>query len=207
MSRWIQRRDCAIYRALAAASPGHNSRAALAAASASAFSCYSFAQATRPGRRRAILCESCEVQSDWADLPLLGRDRQPGIASVCDLSENRYEFGVFAYEPTAAHLPGTRGAAYASPYWGASLSRRGRCSKRSGKGICRIRVGGKNPLRRLSVTRWDFASQLGLRFPAPHRAIGEGDHTHWSNVASAYRNHGQDFATLTVRLNSDCLAS
>ena len=56
----------------------------------------------------------------------------------------------------------------------------------------------------LSVTHWDFASQLGLRFRFPgDRVIGEVTMRHWSNGGIRLPNHGQDFATFTIRLNSD----
>src|ERR1700730_13717712 len=51
--------------------------------------------------------------------------------------------------------------------------------------------------------RWDFASQLGLRFRLPgSRAMAELTMRHWSNGGIRLPNHGQDFATLTIRLNS-----
>jgi hypothetical protein len=44
---------------------------------------------------------------------------------------------------------------------------------------------------------------LGLRFPLPgNRVVGELTFRHWSNGGIRLPNHGQDFVTLTVRLNS-----
>jgi Lipid A 3-O-deacylase (PagL) len=54
----------------------------------------------------------------------------------------------------------------------------------------------------LSVTRLNFASQRGVRFPLPdNRAVGELTFRHWSNGGIRLPNHGQDFVTLTVSLN------
>ena len=58
----------------------------------------------------------------------------------------------------------------------------------------------------LSVTRWDFASQAGVRFPFPlsgNRALGELTVRHWSNAGVRLPNHGEDFTTFTVRINPD----
>jgi hypothetical protein len=55
----------------------------------------------------------------------------------------------------------------------------------------------------LSVTRWDFAQQLGPRFRLPgNRIIDEVTMRHWSNGGIRLPNHGQDFATVTFSLNS-----
>jgi len=71
------------------------------------------------------------------------------------------------------------------------------------KGFVGFGLAAKTRSDALSVTRWDFASQLGLRFPLlRNRAIGEVTIRHWSNGGIRLPNHGQDFATLTVRLNS-----
>jgi hypothetical protein len=92
----------------------------------------------------------------------------------------------------------------AYPYWGASLSRRWQLFERGPvKGFVGFGLAAKTESDTLSVTRWDFASQLGLRFRLPgNRAIGEVTIRHWSNGGVRLPNHGQDFATLTIRLNS-----
>jgi hypothetical protein len=92
----------------------------------------------------------------------------------------------------------------AYPYWGASLSRRWQLFERgSVKGFVGFGLSAKTESDTLSVTRWDFASQLGLRFRLPgNRVIGEVTIRHWSNGGIRLPNHGQDFATLTFRLNS-----
>jgi hypothetical protein len=64
-------------------------------------------------------------------------------------------------------------------------------------------LAGRTESDVLSVTRWDFASQLGLRFRLPgSHVIGEVTMRHWSNAGIQLPNHGQDFATLMIRVNS-----
>jgi hypothetical protein len=64
-------------------------------------------------------------------------------------------------------------------------------------------VSAKTESDQLSVTRLNFASQLGVRFPLPgNRIIGELTFRHWSNGGIRLPNHGQDFVTLTFRVNS-----
>ena len=92
----------------------------------------------------------------------------------------------------------------ADPYWGVSLSRRWQPFE-SGpvKGFVGFGLAGKTKSDELSATRWDFASQLGLRFHLPgNRAIAQLTMRHWSNGGVRLPNHGQEFATLAVRLNS-----
>ena len=92
----------------------------------------------------------------------------------------------------------------ANPYWGASLSRRWQLFEHGPvKGFVGFGVAAKTESDDLSVTRWDFASQLGLRFRLPgNRVIGEVTMRHWSNGGLRLPNHGQDFATVTFHLNS-----
>jgi hypothetical protein len=121
-------------------------------------------------------------------------------------SDNRYEFGVFRFtNQQLLRLPGThydRNAA--DPYWGASLSRRWQLFERGRvKGLVGFGLAGRSASDTLSATRWDFASQLELRFRLPgNRAIADLTVRHWSNGGIRLPNHGQDFATLTVQLNS-----
>ena len=186
----------------------HNSRAALAACIRFGFLmllvCASYAPRSADAQS---FCESCEVQ-----VGLGGTYHYWGATGSLVLpvsvtwSENRYEFGVFRFtNQQLLHLPGTREERHmASPYWGASLSRRWQVFERGPvKGFVGFGLAAKTRSDALSVTRWDFASQLGLRFPLlGNRAIGEVTIRHWSNGGIRLPNHGQDFATLTVRLNS-----
>jgi hypothetical protein len=161
---------------------------------------------TRPADAQPF-CESCEVQ-----VGLGGTYHYWGATGSLVLpvsvtwSENRYEFGVFRFTNSQLlELPGThRERHMAYPYWGASLSRRWQLFERGPvQGFFGFGVSAKTESDTLSVTRWDFASQLGLRFHLPGgRAVGEVTMRHWSNGGIRLPNHGQDFATLTIRLNS-----
>ena len=121
-------------------------------------------------------------------------------------SENRYELG-FVRVTTQQTLHESRSRnqrLMADPYWGVSLSRRWQLFDRGPvKGFFGFGLAGKTKLDVLSATRWDFASHLGLRFRLPgSRAMAELTMRHWSNGGIRLPNHGQDFATLTIRLNS-----
>jgi Lipid A 3-O-deacylase (PagL) len=120
--------------------------------------------------------------------------------------DNRYEFGAFRF--TTQQLlpwPGTHEERHmANPYWGASLSRRWLVFDRGPvQGYVGFGLSVKTEADVLSVTKWDFASQIGVRFQLPGSpVIGEVTMRHWSNGGIRLPNHGQDFATVTVRFNS-----
>jgi hypothetical protein len=152
------------------------------------------------------LCASCEVQVGlggtyhyWASTGSLV------LPVSVTWSDNRYEFGVFRFtSQQLLKVSGTHERCMADPYWGASVSRRWQLFSR---GPLRVYFGFGLALKTesdvLSVTRWDFASQLGLRFRLPgNRLMGEITMRHWSNAGIQLPNHGQDFATLTFWLNS-----
>jgi len=152
-------------------------------------------------------CESCEVAVGaggtyhyWATTGSLV------LPVTVTWSENRYEFGVFRFtDQQLLPLPGTHRARHmANPYWGASLSRRWQIFERGPvRGFFGFGLAGRTESDELSATRWDFASQLGLRFRLPgDRVIGEVTMRHWSNGGIKLPNHGQDFAIVTFRLNS-----
>jgi hypothetical protein len=152
-------------------------------------------------------CASCEVQIGvggtyhyWATTGSLV------VPVTVTWDEARYEFGVFRFTNTQLiPAPGThRERLMASPYWGISLSRRWQIFEHGPvKGFFGFGLAGRSESDELSSTRWDFASQLGLRFRLPgDRVIGELTMRHWSNGGIKLPNHGQDFATLTFRLNS-----
>jgi Lipid A 3-O-deacylase (PagL) len=92
----------------------------------------------------------------------------------------------------------------ADPYWGVSLSRRWQLFQRGPvQGFGGFGLALRSESDQLSATRWDFAEQLGLRFRIPGQfAVGELTVRHWSNAGIRLPNHGQDFATLTIRLNT-----
>ena len=153
-----------------------------------------------------FLCASCEVQLGvggtyhfWATTGSLV------VPVTLNWDEGRYEFGVFRFTSTQLiPAPGThRQRLMAGPYWGVSLSRRWQIFEHGPvKGFFGFGLAGRSESDELSSTRWDFASQLGLRFRLPgDQLIGEVTIRHWSNGGVKLPNHGQDFATLTFRLN------
>jgi hypothetical protein len=152
-------------------------------------------------------CESCEVQVGIGETYHFW-DTTGGVVLpvTVNWSDSRYEFGLFRISRRqvlySAHFH--NGRVMADPYWGLSLSRRWRLFDRGPvRGFFGFGIAAKTESDELSVTRLDFASQLGVRFPLPgNRVIGELTFRHWSNGGIRLPNHGQDFVTLTVRLNS-----
>jgi hypothetical protein len=153
------------------------------------------------------LCESCEVQVGIGETYHFW-DTTGGVVLpvTVNWSDSRYELGLFRISRRQvlynAHY--RYGRVMADPYWGLSLSRRWRLFDRGPvRGFFGFGIAAKTESDELSVTRLDFASQLGVRFPLPgNRVIGELTFRHWSNGGIRLPNHGQDFVTLTVRLNS-----
>jgi Lipid A 3-O-deacylase (PagL) len=166
-----------------------------------------FAVWAPPSADAQSLCGGCEVQ-----IGLGGSYHYWGTTGSLVLpvsetwSESRYEIGIFRFTgQQLLPLPGTHKERHmANPYWGASLSRRWQIFERGPVlGYFGFGLAGGTESDELSATRWDFASQLGLRFHLPsNRAIAALTMRHWSNGGVRLPNHGQDFATLTVRLNS-----
>ena len=153
------------------------------------------------------LCESCEVQIGIGETyHFWGSTGGVVLPVTLDWSDNRYELGLFRLSSRQilydAHY--RNGHLMANPYWGLSLSRRWRLFDRGPvRGFFGFGIAAKTESDQLSVTRLDFASQFGVRFPLPgNRALGELTFRHWSNGGIRLPNHGQDFVTLTVRLNS-----
>jgi len=118
-----------------------------------------------------------------------------------DLDGNRYELGVFrmATEQTLESLERPPAHKVASPYWGASLSRRW---EPLGNSYARFFAGlgfsYKSETDELNSTHWNFALQLGVRFRLNDgRQALELAVRHWSNAGLKLPNRGQDFATVT----------
>jgi hypothetical protein len=153
------------------------------------------------------LCESCEVQLGIGDTyHFWGTTGGVVLPVTVNWSDSRYELGFFRIS-TRQILYDTHyrnGRLMADPYWGLSLSRRWRLFDRGPvRGFFGFGIAAKTESDQLSVTRLDFASQFGVRFPMPgNHVIGELTFRHWSNAGIRLPNHGQDFVTLTVRLNS-----
>jgi hypothetical protein len=153
------------------------------------------------------LCESCELQIGiGATYHFWGPTGGVAIPITLNWSDGRYELGLFRLSRRQilydAHYP--QGRLMADPYWGLSLSRRWRIFTRGPvKGFFGFGIAAKTESDQLSVTRLDFASQFGLRFPLPgNRIVAELTFRHWSNGGIRLPNHGQDFVTLTFRVNS-----
>ncbi len=153
------------------------------------------------------LCQSCEVQVGLGGTyHFWGTTGGVVLPVMVTWSENRYELG-FVRVSTQQTLQESRSRntrLMADPYWGVSLSRRWQLFERGPiKGFFGFGLAGKTKSDELSTTRWDFASQLGVRFRVPgNRVTGELTMRHWSNGGIRLPNHGQDFVTLTVNLNS-----
>jgi hypothetical protein len=160
-----------------------------------------------PRSECAQFCDSCEVEvGAGGTYHYWGKTGSLVLPVTVTWSESRYEFGVFRFtDQQLLPFPGThRERLMANPYWGASLSRRWQIFERGPiKGFFGFGLAGRTESDELSSTRWDFASQLGLRFRLPgNRVIGELTMRHWSNGGIKLPNHGEDFATLMVRVNS-----
>jgi Lipid A 3-O-deacylase (PagL) len=152
-------------------------------------------------------CQSCEVQVGvGGTYHYWGTTGSLVLPVSLTWSENRYELAAFRFtDQQLLPFPGThRERRMADPYWGASLSRRWRLFEHGPvQGYFGFGVAARSASDELSITRWDFAEQLGLRFHLPgNRVIGEVTMRHWSNGGIRLPNHGQDFATVTFRLNS-----
>jgi len=87
----------------------------------------------------------------------------------------------------------------AKPYWGASVSRRWFFVRGSSwQGYLGFGVSYKTESDDLSVTHWNFASQLGARFALPRSGSSfEVTVRHWSNAGIRLPNRGQDFFTMS----------
>jgi Lipid A 3-O-deacylase (PagL) len=153
------------------------------------------------------LCESCELQIGIGETyHFWGTTGGVVLPITLNWSDSRYELGLFRLSRRQVlydeHYP--NGRLMADPYWGLSLSRRWRIFTRGPvRGFFGFGISAKTESDQLSVTRLNFASQLGVRFPLPgNRVVAELTFRHWSNGGIRLPNHGQDFVTLTVRLNS-----
>jgi len=156
------------------------------------------------------LCESCELQIGIGETyHFWGTTGGVVLPITLNWSDSRYELGLFRLSRRQIlyneHYP--NGRLMADPYWGLSLSRRWRIFTRGPvRGFFGFGISAKTESDQLSVTRLDFASQLGVRFRFPgNRVVGELTFRHWSNGGIRLPNHGQDFVTLTVSLNSGLL--
>lgn len=149
-------------------------------------------------------CASCEIHlglggtyhfwgsTDGVVLPL-----------TVSWDENRYEVGVFRMAGRQTLSKNGSSQVLADPYWGVSASRRWVLLERGRvQGYFGFGLAYREESDILSATRWDFASQLGVRVRLPRNGSAvEFTVRHWSNGGIKLPNHGQDFATLTFRLD------
>ena len=153
------------------------------------------------------ICTSCEAQLGLgATYHFWGPTGGLVFAATMNWDESRYELGVFriARAQVLRDDAYREGCLMADPYWGVSLSRRWQLFQKGPvKALFGFGLALKTESDQLSATRWDFASQLGLRFRIPGQiAVAELTVRHWSNAGVRLPNHGQDFVTFTVRLNT-----
>jgi hypothetical protein len=153
------------------------------------------------------ICESCEVQAGLgATYHFWGPTGGVVLPVTVNWSDARYELGFFRVATTQllADHAYREPRVMADPYWGMSLSRRWYVIERGPvRGFVGLGLAAKTESDQLSATRLDFAEQVGVRFRLRgDRVVGELTVRHWSNAGIRLPNHGQDFATLTFRLNS-----
>lgn len=154
------------------------------------------------------ICSDCEYQLGVGETyHFWGNTGATVVPLTVSWAENRYEFGIFRFAgQQMLPDPGSRGdRAMADPYWGVSLSRRWQLVERGPiRAFFGFGLSYKTQSDELNATRWNFASQLGLRMRLPLRHVSsalELTMRHWSNAGIKLPNHGQDFATLTVRFD------
>jgi len=160
----------------------------------------------------ASLCETCEIQVGvGSTYHFWGTTGGVVVPVLVNWNDARYEVGFFRMTTAQVLQDGdTRyNRLMAQPYWGVSLSRRWTLYR---SGPLRLFFGfgfaGKTRSDQLSSTRWDFASQLGLRFQLPDKRVtAELVMRHWSNAGIRLPNHGQDFATFTFNFNPGVFAT
>ena len=150
-------------------------------------------------------CVGCEVQlGEGSTYHFWAKTGGEVFPVSINWSANRYELATFYFSSAQVVEEGPGNARHvANPYWGTSLSRRitwwagGRLQPFAGFGL-----SYKSESDTLSVTRVNFASQLGLRWRLFDGNLAELAVRHWSNAGLKLPNHGQDFVTLTVKLRS-----
>ena len=154
----------------------------------------------------APLCESCEIQMGvGGTYHFWGSTDGVVLPLTVSWGENRYEVGVFRMASRQTLSKNGTSQALADPYWGVSASRRWVLYERGPvRGYFGLGLAYRQESDVLSATRWDFASQLGVRVRLPQRGSAmELTFRHWSNAGIKQPNHGQDFATLTFLLNPE----
>jgi len=159
-------------------------------------------EANRPSLTRS-LCKSCEFRLGVGGTYHKFVNTQGVVLPLTVMfKDGRYEFGVFRFatEQSSSDNDAHTNQLIAHPYWGTSLSRRFQLYDRGPlSAFFGFGVSYKTEQDILSVTHWNFASQLGIRVQSPHLpATFEFSARHWSNGGVRTPNRGQDFAVLTV---------
>jgi hypothetical protein len=157
---------------------------------------------SRPVREARDFCRDCEFHIGvGGTYHSLKGTSGVVIPMTVTWDRSRWEFGVFRF--ASEQLSSETEQVIARPYWGASLSRRFQFFDRGPvRAFFGFGVSYKTEQDVLSVTHWNFSSQLGLRFqPANSPAIFELSARHWSNGGVRTPNRGQDFSILTVRFD------
>jgi hypothetical protein len=152
------------------------------------------------------LCERCEIELGLgATYHFWGTTGGVVLPLSVTWSENCYELGIFGFATHQNFFDADFHSELrlASPYWGVSASRRWRLFAYGPlEGYFGFGLAYRSESDVCSVTRWDFASQLGLRLQLPGgRSRVSLTMRHWSNAGVRLPNHGQDFVTLTWQLN------
>ena len=151
-------------------------------------------------------CASCEVQIGvGGTYHFWGSTGGVVIPVSVSWDQNHYEFGLFrmATQQTLLDSNTRSPRLMANPYWGVSVSRRWPLFARGPvSGFVGFGMAYRTQTDELSATHWDFAEQLGARVRLPgDRSVVELAIRHWSNAGFKLPNHGQDFATVTVRFD------
>ncbi len=148
------------------------------------------------------LCRDCQLQVGvGGTYHYWGSTGGVVIPVTLVFDHNRYEVGVFRMADQQSFYDSHLGAQRqtAEPYWGASASRRWQLiERRSWNLFFGFGASYKTERDELSVTRWNFASQLGVRLALNDRgSFVELCVRHWSNAGIRLPNRGQDFATMS----------
>ena len=164
------------------------------------------ARLARPIRNASRLCRSCEFHLGVGGTYHSFKSTSGVvIPATVTWDRGRWEFGVFRFASTQSSSDNDEHTEQlvAHPYWGASLSRRFQLVEHGPlRAFFGFGLSYKTEQDILSVTHWNFSSQLGMRFEAPgFPATFELSARHWSNGGVKTPNRGQDFTVLSVRFD------
>jgi hypothetical protein len=153
-----------------------------------------------PRVQAADFCSSCELQLGLgATYHYWGYNHSLVVPVALNFDHDRWELAAFRFTSSQRYYSDTfnYNVLWATPYWGASLTRRLELFKHEHWRLF-IGLGAayKSQENRQVSSLWNFSEQIGARFtPAPGYSI-ELTWRHWSNAGLRLPNHGQDFGTL-----------